>query len=130
MRLYKLFSLTCTVIFAVVGFVFLFYPNAVLIFFNSLSRHWGWAPSPVQGASFYLTLAAAYMYLVTVLAFQMYRHPEENIYPSLLAQGKLASSLFSIFLFLTEQHYLVYFANFVIDGCIGLASLCFLKVKR
>ena len=55
MRLYKLFSLTCTVIFAVVGFVFLFYPNAVLIFFNSLSRHWGWAPSPVQGASFYLT---------------------------------------------------------------------------
>lgn len=130
MRLYKLFSLTIAVIFAAVGLIFLFYPNAVLIFFNSISRYWGWPPSPVQGASFYLTLAAAYMYLVTILAFQMYRHPEEKIYPFLLAQGKLASSVLSIFLFLTDQHYLVYFANFVIDGCIGLVALCVLKVKR
>lgn len=130
MRLYKLFSLTTTVIFAVVGDIFLFFPDSALIFFNSISSYFGLPQAPVQGASFYLMLASAYMYLVTVLAYSMYRHPENNTYPFLLAQGKLASSIISIYLFLTHQHYLIYFANFIIDGFIGIAALYLMKMKK
>jgi hypothetical protein len=70
------------------------------------------------------------MYFVTLLAYLMYRYPEEKIYPFLLAQGKLASSLISIYLFLRYQPYLIYFANFVIDGFIGLAALYLMKRKK
>lgn len=130
MRLYKLFSLTIAAIFAVVGLVFLFFPNSALIFFNSISSYFGLPQSTVQGAGFYLTLASAYMYLVTLLAYLMYHYPEQNIYPFLLAQGKLASSIISIYLFLMYQPYLIYFANFVIDGFIGIAALYFMKMKK
>jgi hypothetical protein len=130
MRLYKLFSLTLAAIFAVVGLIFLFFPDSALIFFNSISSYLRLPQSPVQGSSFYLILASAYMYLVTLLAYLMYRYPEQNIYPFLLAQGKLASSIISIYLFLMHQPYLIYFANFVIDGFIGVAVLYLMKMKK
>jgi len=130
MRFYKLFSLTLAGIFAVVGLIFLFFPDSAIIFFNSISSYFGLSQSPVQGTGFYLTLASAYMYLVTLLACLMYRYPEQNIYPFLLAHGKLASSIISIYLFLMHQPYLIYFANFVIDGFIGVAALYLMKMKK
>ena len=130
MRLYKVFSLTAAAIFAVVGLIFLFFPDSALIFFNSISDYFGLPRAPVQGTGFYLILASAYMYLVTLLAYLMYRYPEQNIYPFLLAQGKLASSAISICLFLVHRHYLIYLANFVIDGFIGIAALCLMKMKK
>ena len=130
MRLYKLISLTLAAIFAVVGLIFLFFPNLVLIFSNSISSYFGLPKSPVQGTGFYLTLASAYMYLITLLAYLMYRYPEQNIYPFLLAQGKLASSIVSIYLFLMRQPYLIYFANFIIDGFIGIAVLYLMEMKK
>lgn len=130
MRLYKLFSLIAAAIFAVVGLIFLFFPDSALIFFNSISGYFGLPQAPVQGTGFYLTLASAYMYLVTLLAYLMYRYPEQNIYPFLLAQGKLASSIISIYLFLMHQPYLIYFANFIIDGFIGIAALYLMKMKK
>lgn len=130
MRVYKLFSLTAAAIFAVVGLIFLFSPTSALIFFNSISSHFGLPQSPVQGTSFYLILSAAYMYLVTLLACLMYRYPEQTIYPFLLAHGKLASSIISIYLFLMHQPYLIYFVNFVIDGFIGIAALYLMKMKK
>jgi hypothetical protein len=131
MRLYKLFSLAAAVIFAVVGLIFLFFPDSALIFFNSISSYFGLPQSPVQGTGFYLNLASAYMYLVSLLAYLMFRYPEQNIYPFLLAQGKLASSVISIYLFFMHQHYLIYFVNFIIDGFIGIAALYFfLKRKK
>jgi uncharacterized membrane protein len=130
MRLYKLFSLASAAIFAVVGFIFLFFPDSALIFFNGFSSYFGLPQSPVQGTGFYLTLAAAYMYLVTVLAILMYRYPQQKIYPFLLAHGKLASSVLSIYLFLMHQPYLIYLSNFVIDGCIGIAALILMKMKK
>ncbi len=130
MRLYKIFSLTAAAIFAVVGLFFLFFPTSVLIFFNSISAYFKLPQSPVQGAGFYLILASAYMYLVTLLAYMMYRYPEQKIYPILLAHGKLASSLVSIYLFLKHQPYLIYFVNFVIDGFLGIAALYLMKMKE
>ncbi|MHB1391542.1 MAG: hypothetical protein ACYCYE_00405 [Clostridia bacterium] len=130
MRLYKLFSLAAAAIFAVVGFIFLFFPDAALIFFNNISGYFGLRQAPLQGTGFYLILAVAYMYLVTLLACLMYRYPENNIYPFLLAQGKLASSILSIYLFLMHQPYLIYFANFIVDGFIGIAAIYFMKMKK
>ena len=131
MRLYKVFSLTVAAIFAVVGLIFLFFPDWALIFFNSISGYLRLPQAPLQGTGFYLILASAYMYLVTLLAYLMYRHPDQNIYPFLLAHAKLASSVISIYLFLIYQHYLIYLANFIIDGFIGIAALYFfLKMKK
>ena len=130
MRLYKLFSLTAAAIFAVVGLIFLFFPDSALIFFNSISGYFGLPQSPVHGNGLYLILASAYMYLVTLLAYLMYRYPEQNIYPFLLAQGKLSSSVVSIYLFLIHQPYLIYFANFIIDGFIGITALYLMKMKK
>jgi hypothetical protein len=129
-RLYKLFSLAAAAMFAVVGLIFLFFPDSALIFFNSISGYFRLPQAPVQGTGFYLTLASAYMYLVTLLAYLMYRYPEQNMYPFLLAQGKLASSIISIYLFLMHQPYLIYLANFAIDGFIGMAALYLMKMKK
>lgn len=130
MKLYKLFSLAMTIIFAVVGLIFLFFPDSALIFFNSISGRLGLPQSAVQGTGFYLILAAAYMYLVALLVYLMYRHPEQNIYPFLLVQAKLASSVISIYLFLVHRHYLIYLANFAVDGFIGIAVLYLMKMKK
>ena len=131
MRLYKVFSFTVAAIFAVVGLIFLFFPDWALIFFNSISGYLRLPQAPLQGTGFYLILASAYMYLVTLLAYLMYRHPEQKIYPFLLVQGKLASSVISIYLFFMHQHYLIYLANFIIDGFIGIVALYFfLKMKK
>jgi hypothetical protein len=127
MRFHQLFSLITTIIFAVVGLVFLFIPSQVLVFFNCVSTYLGMPQSPVQGVSFYLILAVAYMYMVTLLAYSMYRHPQEKIYPFLLANAKLASSAISLYLFLIYQPYLIYIVNGVVDGGIGLTTLYFLQ---
>jgi hypothetical protein len=130
MRLYKTFSLAAASIFAVVGFIFLFFPDSALIFFNSISSYTGLPESPVNGFGFYLILASAYMYLVALIAYLMFRYPGQKIYPLLLANAKIASSLISIYLFLTHQHYLIYLANFVIDGFIGAAAIFFTRMIK
>ena len=130
MKLYKLFSIATAAIFVVVGLIFLIFPDWPLIFFNNLSGYFGLPQAPLQGTGFYLILASAYMYLVTLLAYLMYRYPEQRIYPFLLVQCKLASSILSIYLFLIHQHYLIYLANFIIDGFIGIAVLYFMKKMK
>ncbi len=58
--------------------------------------------------SFFGVLAAAYMYVVTVLAWLMYRFPREKAYPMLLANAKFASSALSCSsLFAVHAHWLV-----------------------
>ena len=63
------------------------------------------------------------MYLVALLAWLMFRHPESPIYPLLLANGKIATSLISLGFFLVHAHLLIYLANFVVDGAIGAGVL-------
>lgn len=130
MRLYKMFGIAAAAVFAVVGFIFLFFPDSALVFFNSMSGYFGLPESDLHGAGFYLALASAYMYLVALLAYLMYRYPEQDIYPFLLAHGKLASSVISIYLFLMHKSFLIYFANFAVDGLLGIAVLCLMKVKK
>ena len=131
MKTYRLTAIIMTLLFAVTGLLFLFFPAQVLELFNTLSRSLGMPESPATGYNFYLILAAGYMYLVTVLAFLMYRHPGNRYFPLLLAQAKMASSLLSLALFLLHAHYLIYLANFMLDGLIGaLVAVLYIRIGR
>lgn len=130
MKIYKLFSLCFMIIFAVVGLLFLFFTDPVLAFFNNLSMTFGLPEAPLEATNFYLALASAFMYLVTLLAFMMYRNPENKVYPVLLTHGKIASSVLSLYLFLTHQHYLIYITNFIVDGCIAIVLLLLIKKMK
>lgn len=130
MKIYRWISLSMAGVFASVGLMFLFFPKTPILFFNRISPALGFDPSPVEGLGFYIVLAVAYMYLVTLLALQMYRHPGEKIYAVLLAQGKTASSLLSLYLFLVQQPYLIFLANFLVDGMIGILVFVLMKKGR
>lgn len=129
-KYYRQLSLGAAVMFGVVGLIFVLMPRQVLMCFNQLSYFGGFPLAPEQGFSFYTVLTGAYMYLVTVLAYLMYRNPEERVYPFLLAHGKFMSSLLSLAVFIFSARYLIYLANFLIDGFIGLSLIiCILKSK-
>ena len=125
MKTYRAVSLVLMILFAITGILFLVSPDRPIAFFNDLSSSLfpGMPQSPAIGWNFYLILAAGYMYLVTVLAFLMFRHPENHHFPLLLAHGKLASSILSLAFFLVQAHYLIYMANFAVDGVIGIVVL-------
>jgi hypothetical protein len=119
---YRTFSLGLAVVFAAVGGVFLLLPGRMLAFFNSLSRGLGMIEGPT-GSSFFVALAGAYMYVVTILAWRMFRSPEERIYPRLLVQAKLASAALSFLLFTLLAPWLIFLVNGVVDGALGVAVL-------
>ena len=106
--------------FAVVGVIFAAIPGKVLAAFNYLAGGLDWPESTNEPYTLYLALAIAYMYVVTLLAWKMARHPEERAYPWLLVHGKAASAVVCIALFVLQEQYLLYLANFVVDGAIAL----------
>jgi hypothetical protein len=129
--LYKGTSLSFMAVFGVVGLIFLFIPEKVLAFFNRISLPLGFMESPVHGIGFYLILAVGYMYLVAVIAWLMFKHPENDSYPLLLIHGKTASSVLSLAFFIFHGPFLIYLANGVVDGSIALVIfLLFRKVRR
>ncbi|MFC2009009.1 hypothetical protein ACFLUT_03045 [Chloroflexota bacterium] len=123
MRMYRAMSLVLMLAFASTGLLFLVSPDAAIGFFNNLSSSLGMPAAPADGWDFFLILAVGYMYVVTFLAFMMFRHPDNRSYPLLLANAKLASSILSLALFMLQAHYLVYLANFAVDGVIGIVVL-------
>lgn len=130
MKLYKIISLGYAAVFGMVGLVFLLIPNEVLRFFNRLSDCLGLPLAPLHGLGFYLILAAGYMYLVTLLAYLMYRHPANPLFPMLLAHAKLASALLSFYLCWMDEPHLIYLSNGIVDGLIGLTALLFYNQIR
>ena len=131
MKGYKTLSFILMLLFAITGILFLVLPDKVIAFFNTLSVFPGLLQSAVIDWNFYLILAAGYMYLVTVLAFLMFRHPQNRQLPLLLTHAKLASSILSLAFYLLHAHYLIYLANFIIDGVIGIVVLAlYLKMRK
>jgi hypothetical protein len=120
---YRILSLLLAVGFAAVGFIFLFIPDGVIALFNRLSQPLQWPVSPPVGFHFYLVLAAGYMYLVAVMAWLMFRHPENSVFGILLANGKIATSLLSLGFFLLHAPLLIYLANSIVDAAIGTGVL-------
>lgn len=119
-QFYKIGSLTLSIIFGIVGIMFLVIPAQVVSFFNAMSISYGLPASPTQGASFFLILAVAYMYLVSMLAFMMYRNPENSSLPVLLINAKSASSVVSVLLIIVHGACLIYIVNAITDGSIAL----------
>lgn len=127
----RLTGLVMAFVFAVVGLLFLLIPGDILNLFNRLSEPLDLPLAPIENGIFFLALATAYMYLVTLLALLMARYPDNKWFPLLLANGKLASAIFSLLLFVWRQPYLICLANSVIDGMIGLAAgAIYLAVRR
>jgi hypothetical protein len=125
----RAFGLGLAVIFAAVGALFVFWPAGVLGFFNAISRRLGMREGPVE-RSFFGVLAGAYMFVVTLLAWFMYKRPGEKVYPWLLAQAKIASSILSFLMFVLHAPWLIYLANGIVDGLIGFAVLLlFFRVR-
>jgi hypothetical protein len=130
-KIYRPTALALTGTFAAVGLIFLIIPGRVLDFFNYFSPSLNLPQTPSAGFTFYLILAVGYMYVVTLLAFLMYRNPGNRVFPLLLAQAKLVSSLLSLALFCLQDHYLVYLANFLVDGFIGIfVAVLYYKAGR
>lgn len=119
---YRAVSLGLAVVFAFVGALFLIIPGETLAFFNSLSRRAGLAEGPA-GRSFFVVLAGAYMYVVTALAWLMFRHPGDRTYPLLLGQAKMASAVLSFLMFAVHAPWLIYLVNGIVDGALGLVVL-------
>jgi hypothetical protein len=127
-RLYRPASLLMAVAFGAVGLIFLFVPDGVLAFFNALSLRVGLSPAG-PAAGFYLVLAVAYMYVVTLLAGWMFLRPQNDTLPVLLINAKAASAILSFGFFAFRQPALIYLANGVLDGLIA-AGVLLLYVKR
>jgi hypothetical protein len=119
---YRAISLALAVVFAAVGAIFLLIPGEMLSFFNAVSRRLGMIEGPT-GRSFFGALAGAYMYVVTFLAWRMYRSPGERIYARLLGQAKLASAVLSFLLFALQAPWLVYLVNGIVDAALGALVL-------
>ena len=125
MKPYRVFCLTLAIGFAAVGIIFGTMPDEVIAFFNNLSKPLSFPPCPETGFNFYLILAVAYMYIVTVLAVMMYRFPGSKSFPILLVNAKLASSImsFGLFLFHSRQLGKPYVQASSLDSCFSHRTL-------
>lgn len=127
--LYRFVSAMMSVVFAAVGLLFLFFSSEVLILFNRISDLIGIPHGPEHTTGFYLALAVSYMYLVSVIAFLMWRRPQEKILPMLLINGKAASSLVCVALILCDQPLLIYGTNAFVDGSIAAGVLVLYRIS-
>jgi hypothetical protein len=123
MKLYKTVGLIFAITFATAGMIFLFIPGQVVSFFNMLSMPLGMPFSPPFEPGLFHILAVAYMYVVTLLAYFMWRRPGDSLTPLLLANAKLASAALSLAAFFAGKGYLIFLANGIVDGFIGIVVL-------
>jgi hypothetical protein len=130
MKLYRAAALALTAGFLIVGALFLAVPDGVLTFFNRLSGPLGMPEAPLVGRSLFLVLASGYMYLVSLLAWLMFKHPDNKTFPVLLVQGKLATSLLSLAFFLAHRPFLIYLLNFFVDGLIAAGVWGVSRLRR
>jgi len=128
---YRLISLSAALVFGVVGIIILLSPERVIAVFNQLSPMLHLPISPVEPGVFLRALAAAYMYVVTLIALMMFINPRVVLLPKLLAHAKLASAGISLYLFVFGEPYLILLTNFVVDGIIGLTAVyLYVKMRR
>ena len=120
-RLVRITGYSLAATFAVVGLIFVAIPSEVLAAFNWLAAGVGWPESTTAPYTLYLALALGYMYVVTLLAWQTARHPRVRWFPWMLVHAKAASALICLGLFALQEQYLIYLANFVVDGAIAAA---------
>jgi len=130
MKFYRAAALALMAGFVIVGGLFLAFPDGVLSFFNRISGSLGLPEAPPLGHPFFLVLASGYMYIVSLLAWLMFRQPENRTFALLLTRGKLATSLLSLMFFIFHRPYLIYLANFIVDGLIAAGVWWISRLRR
>src|SRR2546428_173969 len=68
--------------FAVTGLLFFCFPDATVATLNAAGRPFGFPPAPASPLRFWLSLAVAYMMLVTLLAAAIARDPRRRAAPA------------------------------------------------
>jgi len=97
---------------------------------NAVGRSFQMKETPLSGPGFYQGLAVGYMYVVTVLAWLMFKNPSVRYFSLLLANAKAASSLLSFGLFIFHQPYFIYPANGLVDGLLGILAFYIYRIQR
>jgi hypothetical protein len=111
--------------FLVVGTAFFFAPDGVMETIHGWGQALGDFPAlPPVGARFWVALSAAYMAVVTALAFAVWVSPRDNAgLLVFLAVGKATSSLTTGYLFCVDRPAFAYLLNFLVDGSIAVVCL-------
>ena len=123
-NLVRLILWNLAVVFLLVGGCFFLAPDGTVRFMNSVGLVFGYPEAPPIAHQFYLGLGSAYMAVVTVLALlAVYRPSSRGDLLIALAVGKAVSSLTCLWFYLSEAHYFIYLANFVVDGSLVLIVL-------
>jgi hypothetical protein len=107
--------------FATTGLVFLLFPDGTIRALDAVGRPLGFPNAPASELRFWLSLAVAYMVLVTLLAAAIARDPRGRAHMMpILAAGKATSSLTCLGYFVASSPAFVYLANFLVDGSLAL----------
>lgn len=122
-RLYRTVAAAFCAAFAIVGLLFLLAPGALFALLDDWSARLGLARLPGAGAGYFVVLAVAYMYVVTVLAWRMARDPADPEPPRLLLHAKGASTILSFGMFFLATPHLAFLANGLVDGTLWVALL-------
>jgi len=111
--------------FAVVGFLFIAFPDGVLDVISDLGDEIGdFTRAPETTEKFWLALGFAYM--VVIAGICMVAQADVVRYRPLLlvlAAGKTASSLAALGFYLFDEDVFIYLLNFLVDGFLALAAL-------
>ena len=112
------------VVFAATGLLFFLFPDGTIRFLDAVGRPLGFPDAPVSPLRFWLSLAVAYMVLVTLLAAAIARDPRDRapLMP-ILAAGKATSSLTCLGYFVGAASAFVYLLNALVDGSLALVVL-------
>jgi hypothetical protein len=111
--------------FAVVGMLFLLFPDGTVRVINAAGALFRiFPPAPPSALRFWLSLGVSYMALVTVMAVLIQRDPRRyrDLMP-VLAVGKFCSSFTCLLFFLFSSPTFLYLLNFLVDGSITLLVL-------
>jgi hypothetical protein len=111
--------------FAVVGFLFIAFPDGVLDMISDLGDEIGsFTRAPETVEQFWLALGFAYMVVITgiclVVQADVVRYRPILL---VLAAGKTASSLGALGFYLFDRDVFIYLLNFLVDGFLALAAL-------
>jgi hypothetical protein len=124
-RFYRLVLRVFAVSFAVVGILFVLRPEGLVSDLDALGAALGsFAATPRSELRFWVSLAFAYMVLVTMLAWIAQRDLRRyrRLLP-ILAAGKAASSLSCLAYYWLSISAFPYLVNFLVDGTITLVVL-------
>src|SRR5262245_38856688 len=123
-RMLRLLFAGFALAFAGTGLIFFLFPDGTLRVLNAAGGVVGFPPAPATELRFWLSLAVAYMVLVTLLAAAIARDPRGRAHlMPILAAGKATSSLTCAGYFVASQPAFIYLLNALVDGSLALVTL-------